>query len=176
MITKYKLFEHNNIKYISDGEYTCPVCGNDKLDIFECENNTQMNCKKCDFEFFQIFKYIFNGSESYSGFSSTEISDDNRNIEDGFVSTGEKTCPFCDSKDINKDSSDTNGEEDYIDMSCNVCKESSGDPNVWRLYYIKTFQYSDDKNGNKIKIGDKVDVELINVEKYKKIKVNRFNL
>jgi hypothetical protein len=41
---------------------------------------------------------------------------------------------------------------------------------------IEIFQYSDDKNGKKIKIGDTVDIELINIEKYKKIKANIFNL
>jgi len=177
MITKYNLFESKlNIEYLSDGEFNCPVCGGDKLSIFEYENNYDIQCKNCDFEFSQIYENNFNGSETYIDDHLVEISNTKRHTQYNFFSTGEVRCPYCDSKDINLDGSDTNGEEDYDDMSCYDCKNKEGDPNTWRLYYINTFEYSVDFNNKKIIKGEKVDNNLFDEIKYKKSKSSKFNL
>lgn len=176
MITKYNFFESKlSIKYLSDGESNCPVCGGDKLSIFEYENNYDVQCIDCDFEFSQIYENEFNGSEAYN-FDPVEISDAKRHVQDNFFSTGEVRCPYCNSENINVDSSDTNGEEDYDDMSCYDCKNEEGVPNTWRLYYVNTFKYSVDINDKKIIKGEKVDDELFDDIKYKKTQSTKFNL
>jgi len=180
MITKYKLFENNTIRYISNGEYTCPVCNEEhnisnyiimiKDSIIECV------CQSCDFTYYQFYDEVFNGSEMYSEDEVIEISDEKRNISDNFVSTGEHSCPICNTTDILFGENDSNGEEKYINMYCNKCFDENNNSTTWRVYYIDEFKYSENENGDKINIGDVVNVNLFNLKKYKNIKAKKFNL
>jgi len=155
--TQYFENNNDNILYKNDGESNCPVCGSYSVLI---KNDTllliEKICNVCKFEYSEIYEYKFVDSEDY------EKDVDKISIENGYLSNGENSCPFCNSIDFYITETDNSGDEVYDGLHCNKCNKE------WRRYksieHIKTL----DKNNNEIEVGDLVPETLFNLKEYKK--------
>ena len=188
----FENFNKSNVRYITDKqEYVCPVCGSEEL-----ESNFQSReymCKSCSFDFSYFFDFEYSGAETYfeGAFLETIIKGDNiaSDEDEAILKIPEKlnpkriyltngysneNCPFCNTELPSNVNSDTNGDEYYDDMVCDVCN------NEWRSYRIEKYKYTVDENNNEIKKGEIVDPELFDFDGYKKEKIrqktNDFNI
>jgi transcription elongation factor Elf1 len=163
MITKYKLFENNIIRYISDGFDDCPVCGSeyDVIDI-----NTYQ-CIYCDFEWYHKTSYEF-VSATMNGDDVVVNKKNNKNKT--YVSNGEFTCPICNLSEYSLIDSviEDNYLIDYV--KCDKCDT------LWTINYIKIIESVKNINDEEIKKGNVVDITLFDLKKYKQKKAKNFNL
>ena len=172
LILDYKEFFESNmisITYKSDGEFNCPVCDTSNVLI----NNdtillTEKECNVCKFEFSEIYEYEFVDCEDH------EEDVEKISVEDGYLSDGEKSCPFCDSKDFYVTGTDDSGDEVYDDLHCNACDKE------WRRYKSIVLVKTIDKNNNTIVEGDDVSELLFDIKEYHKEqlrkKSNKYNI
>jgi Zn finger protein HypA/HybF involved in hydrogenase expression len=169
MITKYKLFENNTIRYISNGFNECPVCGSENYDTHVEYDYQECKCHTCDFLWYKYTEDIFNNSFTIN---QKRIINGHKDTETDiyFKSDGKNTCPYCDSDDydITKTESDDFELIDY--MKCDDCEKE------WIKFYDNTVISTSDSDDKEIIKGNIVNNTLIDLGKYKKNKASKFNI
>lgn len=156
MITKYKIFENNTIRYISNGFDDCSVCGSDDIKTHVEYEYQECVCEECD------FPWIKNTEDVYS-----ESLSDNGNV----ISDDKKTC-HCNSSNIDMEESEMDDFELIEYMRCYDCHKQ------WSKVYDNTVvsAFTDEIEQKEIIKGDIIDIKLIDLTKYKKTKIKKFNL
>ena len=163
MITKYKLFENINVRYIADNGVDCPVCGNE----YNTEDIGFLSCPYCDFEWKEQYYNEFVGCDN-NGVDI--INGKNYESNKKYKSNGETSCPYCNSIDYDRIGDRLENGYLFVDMKCDYCDS------IWTKDYMIKISRITDMNNKQIKKGDIVDLSLFNVSKYKKIKAKKFNL
>ena len=169
MIIKYKLFENNIIRYISNGFEDCPVCGSDdyykhvEYDYQECK------CSTCDFFWYKYTEDIFDQSLTNN---QKQIIKGNKDTDSDiyFKSDGKNTCPYCDSDDNDIIKSELDDMELIEYMKCYDCEKE------WIRFYNNTVISTTDSDNKAIIKGNIVNNTLINLKKYKQKKAKKFNI
>jgi len=188
--TYNQLIENNKtIRYISDGHYMCPVCGNGLYTSTE-ENIKTNTCISCGFKWKSIYENS-QYSEAFVGDYWDAITDGKeQNIIKGekiseyilkktplinkynpskiYLNNGFSVkCPYCNDSDTNMYDEDYNGAERSKKYECNKCN------GAWNYVDVSKFKISKDINDKNIVVGDIVDNKLFNIDIYTKVKNNK---